>query len=197
MVFIDYVTLMLINMAAGLLILGWFLVSGWGGTEQRQWAPGFGIVGAVALLTGLHTIYTWPLPGAFNCIFGELSVMFGALFLGAAWAVARGLTLRSVSVYAFFAGLAALILGIRINVLGLTQQPLMSCIGFCLTGIGGMLVLPVVLIQRNRALRIIAAVCLVLAGLLWLLTGYMGYWSHAETFGPWRPETLQQVEQQK
>jgi uncharacterized membrane protein len=44
--------------------------------------------GFVALATGLHMIWNWPLPGSYNIAIGDLSVLFGIVFLGTALALA-------------------------------------------------------------------------------------------------------------
>ncbi len=44
--FIDYITLMLINMVAGLFLLADYVYRGIDSYNQRQWIPGFGITGA-------------------------------------------------------------------------------------------------------------------------------------------------------
>ena len=56
--FIDYISLMLINMVAGLSILAYYVYSGIDSADQKRWVPGFGMTGAIALTTGLHMIFT-------------------------------------------------------------------------------------------------------------------------------------------
>jgi len=58
-VFIDYLTLMLVNMAAGLIVLAFFLWRGLGSPGEKSWAAGFAVAGlggplvlAVVLATG-------------------------------------------------------------------------------------------------------------------------------------------------
>ena len=40
--FIDYLPMMLVNMAAGLFVLAWFWCRGMDNPDQRAWAPAFG-----------------------------------------------------------------------------------------------------------------------------------------------------------
>jgi putative membrane protein len=42
LMFIDYISLMLINMVAGLFILAYYVYSGLDGADQKRWIPGFG-----------------------------------------------------------------------------------------------------------------------------------------------------------
>lgn len=185
--FIDYITLMLINMVAGLVLLAYYVYAGIDDTQQKKWIPGFGITGAIALSTGLHMIWTWPIGGSFNIAFGETTVMFGMLYIATAIALSQGWDLITIAIYAFFAGLAAVTIGLRIINLGQTQRPLLSGIGFILTGLGGVLAAPTLYLKTNRTWRLIGAVVLIVAALIWALTGYLAYWNHLEGFQKWVP----------
>jgi len=188
--FINYITLMLINMVAGLFILASFVYQDLAEIYPKRWIPGFGMTGAIALATGLHMIWTWPVPGSFNIAYGEMSVLFGTLFLGASLALAFGWDLITVAIYGFFAGLAAVVVGIRIINLDLTQRPLLSGIGFILTGISGICAAPALYWRTNRTIRVVGAIVLVSAALIWALTGYMAYWGHLENYTKWAPPTM-------
>lgn len=188
--FIDYIPLMLINMAAGLVMLASYLYYGLDAADKKAWASGFAIVGAVGAICGYHMTFTWPLPGSYNVAFGETSILFGILFLGASLSLARGWELVSLGIYSLFAGLTAIIVGMRIINLGLTREPLLSGIGFILTGLSGILVLPVLYLRTNKTLRILVAVLLIVAAVIWLRTGYKAYWSHLSDLSKWLPHTM-------
>jgi putative membrane protein len=185
--FINYITLMLINLVAGLFLLAAYLYWGLSDTNQKRWVPGFGMTGAIALVTGLHMIFTWTVPGSFNIAYGEMSVLFGILFLGACFAIALDYDLITVAVYGFFAGVAALVVGLRIINLGLTKQPLLSGVGFILTGLGGICAAPTLYFKTNRILRIVGAFVLVVAALIFAFTGYLAYWNHLAQYSNWKP----------
>ena len=179
MIFIDYVTLMLINMAGGLATLALFLWKDPEGEDRKMWAPAFGISGLVAVVCGFAMVFTWPLPKPYNIPFGEMSVFLGILFLGASWAVAKGWNLLPLGIYSFFAGIAAVLLGIRIIDLSLTQSPALAGAGFILTGLSGVLAgLVLRLHNKIKWLRIIGATVLLIAAAIWALIGYMAYWMH-------------------
>ncbi|MBD2001812.1 MULTISPECIES: DUF981 family protein [Cyanophyceae] len=188
--FVNYITLMLINMVAGLFILASYVYWGLGADNQKRWIPGFGMTGAIALVTGLHMTFTWPVTGSFNIAYGETSVLFGILFVAASIAIAQGWDLLTVAMYAFFAGLAAIVIGARIINLNLTRQPLLSGIGFILTGLGGVLAAPSLYLQTNRTWRMIGAAVLIIAALIWALTGYMAYWGHIANYSDWKPPIM-------
>lgn len=148
--FINYITLMLLNMAIGLVLLATFVYQGLDSPNQKQWVPGFGMTGAIALATGLHMVWTWPIRGSFNIAYGEMTVLFGILFITTSLALAFGWELLTITLYGFFAGLAAIVIGIRIINLNLTRSPLVSGIGFVLTGLGGLLASPTLLYWRTN-----------------------------------------------
>lgn len=193
---IDYLTLMLISMTAGFVVLAYYVYQGLDDENPQKWVPGFAMTGFIAVAAGLHMCFTWPLPGSFNIAFGEMSVLFGILFLGAALALSKGWEMPTVAIYAFFAGLAAIIVGARVINLGMTKRPLVSGLGFILSGLGGVfawlccLAKPIVSLETNRWLRVVGAIVLIGAAVIWALTGYMAYWDHLESFSQWVPATM-------
>ncbi|MBD2463497.1 DUF981 family protein [Oscillatoria sp. FACHB-1407] len=52
--FIDYITLMLINLVARLVLLVTYVYFGLEKPNQKHWIPSFGVVGVISLVTGLH-----------------------------------------------------------------------------------------------------------------------------------------------
>jgi hypothetical protein len=60
--------------------------------------------------------------------------------------------LLTLAIYVFFAGIAAVVIGIRIMNLGLTKQPFLSGVGFILTGLAGICAAPTLYLKINRAI---------------------------------------------
>lgn len=178
-------------MVAGLVLLAYYVYQGFEDRTQKHWIPGFGMTGAIALVTGLHMIFTWPVRGSFNIAYGELSVLFGIIFIGASVSLAQGWDLLSVAIYAFFAGVAAIVVGLRIINLGLTKQPVISGIGFILSGLGGVCAAPALYLKTNRTFRLVGVVVLIVAALIWATTGIKAYWGHLESYSDWVPSTMQ------
>jgi putative membrane protein len=183
MTFIDYVSLMLINMAAGLFVLAAFILKDIDRQNNQFWAPAFALPGMIAAVCGFAMVFSWPLPQPYNIAYGETSVLQGFLFLAAAWSIAKGWDLFPLGIYAFFAGIAAVIIGIRIINLGLTLSPLLSGIGFILTGSGGIFAELIILNRQKKWLRIIGALVIIAAALIWAQTAYLEYWMHLKTNG--------------
>jgi putative membrane protein len=189
--FIDYITLMLINMVSGLVLLAHYVYTGLEHSNPKRWIPGFGITGAIALVTGLHMTLTWPVSGSFNIAFGETSVLFGGLFVGAAIALSQNWELTTLAIYSLFAGFVSIVVGARVISLGLTNQPIVSGLGFLLTGFAGVCALPTLLyFKQNRAWRTFGAIVLLAAAVIWAMIGYQAYWMHLEGFQKWVPAPM-------
>lgn len=182
--FIDYVTLMLMNMTAGLAVLACFLWRDAALADKRpRWAPVFAATGLVGTVCGFAMTFSWPIPHPYNIAYGEMSVLLGVLFLGAAWANAKGWDLLPLGVYALFAGAAAVLIGIRFIGLGLTQKPLLSGAGFILTGLGGVFALPALVFVKQAWLRRLGSLLMLAAAAIWAMTGCMAYWMHLKPAG--------------
>lgn len=183
MTFVDYLTLMLVNMSAGLILLAGYLIWGLSRPDhQKSWAAPFFMVGLVAVGAGGHMALTWPIahpPGhAYNAAFGEMTVLLGVLFLGAALSLARGWSLGGVAAYGVVAGLIATLVGGLIYVHQMTAMPALTCAGYALSGLGGALVAAALAARQNRPLRYVVAAVLLAAAAIWLFTAAMAYAGH-------------------
>jgi len=180
---IDYLTVMLINMSAGLTALACFVLKGLRTEREAHWAGVFAMTGLVAFVAGLHMTLTWPLPGDYSVAFGEPALLYGIIFLGIACALWKRWTITPVAVYSVFAGAAAVLVGARIMTLHMTNSPVLAGLGFITTGVSAILLLPVVVRQKPGALDKIMAVLLCLAAAVWAFIGWGAYWMHLKTFG--------------
>lgn len=189
--FIDYLTLMLTNMVAGLCMLGAWIYLDLNTERQRRWVPGFLMTGLLSSLTGLHMIFTWPLPGSFNILFGEMSVFFGVLMLGLALVILMKLDLLPIAIYGTVVGIAAIIIGIQVLNLGLTQSPPLAGAAFIWVGLIGLFSIPMLGFQHNKIFRVLCPVGLAVAAILWGFTGYNAYWGHVKPFSKWKPVQME------
>jgi putative membrane protein len=189
--FIDFLTLVMINMVAGTFLLAWYLWKGMDEGNQRPYAAAFFGVGLIALVTGLQISFTWPLPGSYNVGYGDATTLFGVVFLATALALWQGWDLIPVAIYAFFAGVDALIVGFRILSLQLTKEPLMSAVGFILAGLGGLSSAPFFLwFRNNRTARMVGILLLLATTVVWAITFYGSLWGHMDSFSKWVPATM-------
>ena len=117
--FIDFLDLMLINLFAGLSLLALYIYKNPGDSDQKNWVPGFATVGVIALVTGFFMVFTWPLPSSFNIAFGSPSILFGALFLAAAFSLAKNWDPGGLAIYALIAGSVNYLILIGLSNMGL------------------------------------------------------------------------------
>jgi putative membrane protein len=189
--FIDFLTLVMINLVAGTVLLAYYLWKGIDETEQRPYAAAFFVTGLVGLVTGLRLSFTWPLPGSFNVGYGDATTLFGVVFLGTSIALWQGWSLIPVALYSFFAGIDAIIVGLRIYTLQLGQEPLIAAVGFILAGLGGVGSFPFLQWFRdNKMVRWLAIGVLGVAAAIWAVTFYSALWAHMASFSKWVPATM-------
>ena len=189
--FIDFLTLVMINLVAGTVLLAFYLWRGIDEKDQRAYAAAFFMVGVVSLITGLQISFTWPLPGSYNVGYGDATTLFGVVFIATSIALFFGSSLIPVSIYALFAAIDSIVVGLRILSLGLTKEPLVSAIGFVLAGLSGLGVFPFLMwFRENKLVRWIGILLLLATALVWAITFYGSLWSHLADFGKWLPATM-------
>jgi len=189
--FIDFLTLVMINLVAGTVLLAYYLWKGIDEKDQRPYAAAFFMTGLVSLVTGLQLSFTWPLPGSFNVGYGDATTLFGVVFVATGIALSQGWNLVPVTIYAFFAGVDAIIVGLRILSLGLGQEPLIAAAGFVLAGLGGVGAFPFFQWFRdNKVVRWLAILMLLATAAIWAVTFYSSLWAHMASFAKWVPATM-------
>ncbi len=182
----NYLTLILVNVAAGhLLLASMVLKNQFQGDKKKPWTIPFTLIGSLSLIIGLHMIWTWPLPGSFNIAFGEPTVLFGMIMLGLAWACYRESTLTPLAIYALLGGLAAFIIGTRIINLGLSWSPYPIAIGFFFSGLSGILAWPFVQWYQYRKWRLMYGIITLVAALIWTIGALNVYWVNILEFASW------------
>jgi putative membrane protein len=189
--FIDFLTIVMINLVAGSVLLAYYLWKGIDEADQRPYAAAFFVTGLVGLVTGFQLAFTWPLPGSFNVGYGDAATLFGVVFLGTAIALWQGWSLVPISIYSFFAGIDAIIVGFRLYSLQLGQEPLVAAVGFVLAGLGGVGAFPFLQwFKDNKVVRWIAIVVLIVTAGIWAVTFYSALWAHMADFAKWVPATM-------
>ncbi len=188
--YMDYLDLMLLNLAAGFFLLAHFSYKARREEDYKSWAPGFGLVGLIALATGFALVFVWPLPGSYNIVYGTSSVLMGGLYLFASVAFSRGWQLTSLSVFALIAGATAILFGARLIDLGLTEQPVLSGVGFIVSGLAALVASAALAwpgLKTRRSIRWSLAALAVVAGAIWAVTAFDAAWSHVSHSGKWAP----------
>jgi putative membrane protein len=189
--FIDFLTMIIINIVAGLFILACYLFKGMDQEDQKPWSAAFLGVGALSFITGLYISFIWPLPGAYNIAFGDANTLYGLAFLVAAIGLWKGWDLFPASLIGLFAGIDAFIFGLRIFSLQVTQSPLLSGLGFMFAGLAGILSVPFMLwFKKNKVVRYVAVVILLIASAIWFVTFVGAAWSHMAAFAKYVPASM-------
>ena len=189
--FIDFLTIVMINLVAGSVLLAYYLWRGIDEKDQHPYAAAFFIVGLVGLVTGLELAFTWPLPGSFNVGYGDAATLFGAVYLATGIALSQGWDLVPVTIYSFFAGIDAIIVGLSLYANKLGQEPVVAAVGFILAGLGGVCAFPFMQWFRdNKAVRWIAIIVLLVAAAIWAVTFYSALWAHMTAFAKYVPATM-------
>ena len=110
-------------------------------------------------------------------LWGDDGAFWGGL-LGAGGGIGKGGGLFPPCYYALFAGVAAILIGIRFIDLGLTMTPRLSGIGFILTGLCGVCSGFGVKFKNVLWLRLCGAIVLFVAAAIWLYIGGQAFWGH-------------------
>ena len=189
--FIDFITLVMINLIAGTVLLAYYLWKGLDEKDQRPYAAAFFAIGLLGVITGLQLSFTWPLPGSYNIAFGDTTTLFGFVFLATSLALWQGWNLIPVSIFAFFAGAEAVLVSWVIYTQGLTKEPLLSAIGFFLAGLGGLGAFPFFTWFRdNKVVRWLAIIILLATAVLWAVTFYGSVVGHMTSFAKYLPASM-------
>ena len=185
--FVDRLTLLLVNMMVALILHALFMAR-FIEKEPKKMIPGFLLTGAIALIAGFRMVFTWPLPGPYNIIYGELSVLLGGFFFMAGLSINFGWDLITIGIYSLFAGAASILLGVKILSAGLTSEPLVAALGFIVTGATAVVTLPALAMPKMKIIRWLVALGAVVSALIWILVGFPAYWAHIDAFAKWAPK---------
>lgn len=188
--FIDFLGVMLVNLAAGLALLAHYLYENPKRGERRSWAAGFFAVGLLGFCTAFAMVTGWPLPGSYNVAFGGPALFISTAFLGGAITLAFEWEPLIPALYGAFGGILAIFVGIRLMSLHLTQSPSVAALGYLTAGIGGILAVLAMNWRSIRWLAVVGAIVLGISAIVWAITGYMAVWSHIADFAKYVPPTM-------
>ena len=189
---IVFVTLMNANVAAALFILAVFIYKGIYSEYAKNFVPAFAITGLVATTTGFYQTFTANMPGSWNIVMGEPSVLIGVLLLALAWSISRSYSFAPLAVYGLAAGIVAVTVGSRVINLGLGRDSLETGLAILIAGVPGILALPAAFWARSspgasRIFQWLAIILLVIAAGMLAYASINGYWDHLEAYQDFVP----------
>jgi putative membrane protein len=106
MVYVDALAVMLLSLGlSSLLIALYFLGRG----LNKKWVseltvPAFAL-GFFNFASGFLMSVTWPLPGAYNMLFGDPLLMLGIVMMAGAYMAWKNINLNILSIFGFFIGI--------------------------------------------------------------------------------------------
>ncbi len=183
--FINYITLMLVNLAAGLFQAGYFIHLQPQTEKKKSFVAGFFITGLIAVITGSMITFAWPIPGNYNIAFGEPYILFGLVFLGTALCLLNEWGMHSMNVFTFISGVIAIVIGARILNLGMTLFPPIAATGYFTAGGGAIFASLFNCRESNKTIKQLSVFLLLTSALIWMFVACMGYWGHLEEYSKW------------
>lgn len=131
--------------------------------------------GAYALLYGL--LYSIIVPSPFTVadgeLFGDPLVFLGIVSIITGVIMVKNVSLSFVSIFAFFAGILGITYGVEGYKLGMSS-PLVLLLMYLGAGIGGILVVPLVLVPNKKAMQITAILAAIAFFGVAIITLYVG-----------------------
>ncbi len=105
MVFIDSLSVMLLLLGFSTLIIAMFFFLSARGKKDMSVliAPGF-IFGLFDAVSGFLMSFSWPLPGAYNMLFGDPLLVLGLFLIAGAFMLYKKMDVRIISVFGVFLG---------------------------------------------------------------------------------------------
>ncbi|AUX26853.1 uncharacterized protein SOCEGT47_074230 [Sorangium cellulosum] len=188
--YINYLTLALATAASALTLGAVYLLgapaAGDAQGRRRGFAWAFGAAGLLLLITGLHLVLTWPIPGGYNIVFGEPLAYFGTLLVIGAPALWLGERLGPLLLLGAAGGVINLVLAWALLRHGMTQNPALAAAMYAASGLG-LLIAPAM--DRSALARRAAGALFAASAALFALFGLAAYLKHpaVESFGKWVP----------
>ncbi|MEM3227351.1 MAG: DUF981 family protein [Candidatus Micrarchaeaceae archaeon] len=106
MVYVDPLTVMLLSLGLSSLFLALYLL---GKGMSKKWinslvAPIF-TLGFFNFVSGFLMSFLWPLPGAYNMLFGDPLLFLGLIMMVGTYMHSKNISINSLSIIGFFLGI--------------------------------------------------------------------------------------------
>ncbi len=106
MPFVDPLAIMLLGVAMSATFIAYYIIgSAKGKRNLANLAGPIFALGLFDFLSGFYMSFFWPLPGAYNMLFGDPMLMLGLIMLSGGFALYENLDVRPISLLGFLLGI--------------------------------------------------------------------------------------------
>ncbi|MEM0074270.1 MAG: DUF981 domain-containing protein [Candidatus Micrarchaeaceae archaeon] len=104
--FVDPLAVMLLGVSASAVFIAYYLIAAAKGRRAfSDIALPMFLLGAFDFLSGFYMSFFWPLPGAYNMLFGDPMLMLGVIMLAGGYALYKGISPKPISLLGFLLGI--------------------------------------------------------------------------------------------
>ncbi len=186
MAFVDSLTVMLLGLGLSAIVLALYFL---GKGSNKKWTndlivPAF-TLGFFNFISGFLMSFAWPLPGAYNMLFGDPLLMLGLIMMAGAYMLHKNININFLSIFGFFLGIYIAVgalgmvnFGLESGVYFLTAFPL-----YVFAALSGVFS-PLIYAKARGAGRYgyyFMFVLLIITALFALLIGYSGLYEHLQS----------------
>ncbi|MCL5102451.1 MAG: DUF981 family protein [Candidatus Marsarchaeota archaeon] len=185
-VFVDSLAVMLLALGSSASLLALYFLYA---VKQKKSIGNLAVpmmgFGLFDFASGFLMSFTWPLPPAYNMLFGDPMLFLGMLMTIGGYMLYRNMDLRILSVFGFFLGIYILVEAVAIPSFGLeTGADLISAMGLFVVSGAAAILSPLVYLNPKGdgkwAYYLLAAL-LILAAFAALFIGYAGIYGHLKS----------------
>jgi putative membrane protein len=188
MPFVDSLTVMLIGLAMGLALGAFYFFFRAREDEKMLNAlivPAF-VVGLFDFMSGFLMSFTWPLPGAYDMLFGDPLLLFGLILVMTSVAYYKKMNLGLIPVLSLLLGIYVLVGAytiVQMKTLETGNDEITAVGLYIFSGIGALLA-PIAYIKPssgNKYLYYAEWIILGIATVFALVIGYTGFNAHLQS----------------
>ncbi len=186
MVFVDSLAVMLLSLGSSTFLLAlYFLMNALGRKDvSKLYVPIF-VFGLFDLAAGFVMSFTWPMPGAYNMLFGDPLLFLGIIMAAGGYMLQKGMGAEYLSLPGLFLGIylaveAAAMVNFKLE----TGSQLLGAFGlYALSAMAGILS-PLIFLnpkKNGKAAYFLMFILLILVTLVALFIGYTGIYGHLQS----------------
>ncbi|MEM3781496.1 MAG: DUF981 family protein [Candidatus Micrarchaeaceae archaeon] len=181
--FVDSLAVMLLGVAASLVFIAYYLLANLEGkrTFSELAMPAF-FLGVFDFASGFYISFFWPLPAAYNMLFGDPMLMLGLIMLSGSYAIYRGISAKPVSLLGFMLGIYLLAESYGIYAFSLEpSQDMAVALSFYLVSSAAALLSPIVYLNpkgKGKAAHYLLTAIVIIAAFISIFLASASIISH-------------------